>query len=124
MKVNTHSHHDGNQVITPEITDTCTEKEHQNGRKIHMMDNGMKEKADTDISYGRSHRLTQDTRIAVLTAGYGDGIPLELSNKGTVLVHGQHCPILGRVTMDQTIIDVSDLTTPPKSGDRVSVIRL
>ncbi|TVP78466.1 MAG: alanine racemase [Puniceicoccaceae bacterium] len=63
--------------------------------------------AGTDISYGRTHRLTHDTRIAILTAGYGDGVPLELSNNGQVLIHGQSCPILGRVTMDQTIVNVS-----------------
>ncbi|PXA03548.1 alanine racemase [Coraliomargarita sinensis] len=64
--------------------------------------------AHTDISYARSYTLERDSRIAILTAGYGDGIPFELSNKGSVLIHGQHCPILGRVTMDQTIIDVTD----------------
>ena len=62
----------------------------------------------TDISYGRTHQLTRDSRIAVLTAGYGDGVPLELSNCGCVLIHGQACPILGRVTMDQTIVDVTE----------------
>ena len=62
----------------------------------------------TDISYGRTHRLIRATRTAVLTAGYGDGVPLELSNCGQVLIHGQACPILGRVTMDQTIVDVSN----------------
>ncbi|CAA6677931.1 MULTISPECIES: alanine racemase [unclassified Lentimonas] len=77
---------------------------------------------DTDISYGRSHRLTRDTRIAVLTAGYGDGIPLELSNAGAVLINGQHCPILGRVTMDQTIVDVTDLDGCIQSGDHAILI--
>jgi alanine racemase len=76
----------------------------------------------TDISYGRTHRLTRNTRIAVLTAGYGDGIPLELSNSGSVLIHGQRCPILGRVTMDQTIVDVSDLKVAVTSGDRATLI--
>lgn len=64
--------------------------------------------AGTDISYGRTHRLTCDTRIAVLTAGYGDGVPLQLSNRGQVIIRGKPCPILGRVTMDQTIVDASD----------------
>jgi alanine racemase len=64
--------------------------------------------AHTDISYGRSYTLTRDSRIAILTAGYGDGIPLQLSNQGSVLLHGQRCPILGRITMDQTIVDVTD----------------
>ena len=62
----------------------------------------------TDISYGRTHQLARDSRIAILTAGYGDGVPLELSNCGYVLIHGQACPILGRVTMDQTIVDVTE----------------
>ncbi|MFU8847754.1 MAG: alanine racemase [Opitutales bacterium] len=64
--------------------------------------------AQTDISYGRSYTLKRDSRIAILTAGYGDGIPLQLSNKGSVLIHGQRCPILGRITMDQTIVDLTD----------------
>ena len=80
--------------------------------------------AGTDISYGRTYSLQRDTRIAVLTAGYGDGIPLKLSNAGSVLLHGQRCPILGRVTMDQTIIDVSDLNSTISSGDHVVLIGL
>tara|TARA_B100000989_G_scaffold167349_1_gene125123 strand:- start:2602 stop:3645 length:1044 start_codon:yes stop_codon:yes gene_type:complete len=64
--------------------------------------------AGTDISYGRTHQLARDSRIAVLTAGYGDGVPLELSNCGYVLIHGRACPILGRVTMDQTIVDITE----------------
>jgi len=67
--------------------------------------------AGTTISYGRTHRLTRDTRVAILCAGYGDGIPRALSNRGQVLIGGRRCPILGRVTMDQTIVDVSAL--PP-----------
>ena len=63
----------------------------------------------TDISYGRTCRLKRHSKIAILTGGYGDGIPLELSNKGCVLIHGQRCPIIGRVTMDQTIVDVTEL---------------
>ena len=64
--------------------------------------------AGTDISYGRTHRLARDTRIAVLTGGYGDGIPVAQSNVGRVLIRGKPRPILGRVTMDQTIVDVTE----------------
>jgi alanine racemase len=78
--------------------------------------------AGTDISYSRSHRLQRNSRIAVLTAGYGDGIPLELSNRGNVLIRGQHCPILGRVTMDQTVVDVTDLDGDLAPGDRATLI--
>jgi alanine racemase len=65
--------------------------------------------AGTGISYGRTCSLKRDSRIAVLTAGYGDGIPLTLSNRGHVLIGSQRCPILGRVTMDQTVVDVTDI---------------
>lgn len=78
--------------------------------------------AGTDISYLRTHSLQRDSRIAVLTAGYGDGIPLKLSNTGSVLIHGQRCPILGRVTMDQTIADVSDLEAEIAPGDTAVLI--
>jgi alanine racemase len=77
--------------------------------------------AGTDISYARTHQLTRDSRIAVLTAGYGDGVPLELSNCGHVLIHGQACPILGRVTMDQTIVDVTECVEA-QIGDCVVLI--
>ena len=77
--------------------------------------------AGTDISYGRTHQLRRDSRIAVLTAGYADGVPLQLSNCGSVLLHGQHCPILGRITMDQTIIDVTDCPAA-RIGDHAVLI--
>ncbi|NQY33038.1 MAG: alanine racemase [Coraliomargarita sp.] len=77
--------------------------------------------AGTDISYARTFRLERDTLIGILTAGYGDGIPLSLSNRGSVLVNGQHCPILGRVTMDQTIVDLS-LQPKAAPGDHVLLI--
>ena len=71
----------------------------------------------TGISYGRSHRLRRRSRVAVLTAGYGDGLPRAASNRGSVLLRGQRCPILGRVCMDQTVVDVTDLPEPPRAGD-------
>jgi alanine racemase len=57
-------------------------------------------------------------RIATITAGYGDGYPRHASGKGAcVLIHGQRCPILGRITMDQIMADVSHLDSPPAAGD-------
>jgi alanine racemase len=77
--------------------------------------------AGTAVSYGLTHRLGRDSRIAVLTAGYGDGIPTALSNCGEVLIHGRRAPIIGRVTMDQTIVDVSAIPqTAP--GDLATLV--
>lgn len=61
------------------------------------------------VSYGRTHRLSKETRVGILAAGYGDGIPTAFSNSGHVLLRGKRCAILGRVTMDQTVIDLGDL---------------
>lgn len=63
----------------------------------------------TTVSYGRTHALRRDTTIAVLCAGYADGMPRAASNRAQVLIHGQRCPVLGRVTMDQTIVDVTEV---------------
>lgn len=62
----------------------------------------------TCVSYNRTYRTTRATRTAVLTAGYGDGIPTSMSNRGQVLIGGCRCPILGRVTMDQIVVDITD----------------
>jgi len=61
------------------------------------------------ISYAQTHKLRRRSRIAVLTAGYGDGVPIMASNRASVLIQGKRCPILGRVTMDQIVVDVTDL---------------
>ena len=47
--------------------------------------------------------------MATIPVGYGDGYPRSLSNKGYVLIHGQKAPIIGRVCMDQFMVDVSDI---------------
>jgi len=75
----------------------------------------------TSISYGQTYRLSDDTKIAILSGGYGDGINRLLSNRGKVLIRGQRCPILGRVTMDQTIVDVSHLAEVVP-GDEVILV--
>jgi alanine racemase len=75
----------------------------------------------TGISYGRTHLLPRDSRVAVLTAGYGDGLPRAASNRAQVLVRGRRCPVLGRVTMDQTVVDVTDVPGV-ESGDEVVLV--
>lgn len=72
------------------------------------------------ISYDSSYVTWKDTSIAVLPIGYADGLPRGLSNQGKVLIQGQLCPIVGRVTMDHTLIDVGDL--PIQIGDPVLLL--
>jgi len=76
----------------------------------------------TSVSYGQTHRLTRPSRVAILTAGYADGLPTALSNRGWVIIRDSLCPILGRVTMDQTIVDVTDLPHPPEVGEAATFI--
>lgn len=62
----------------------------------------------SSISYGRTFIAPQNMRVATLSGGYADGYPWHLSNRGAaVLVRGKRCPLLGRVTMDLLVIDVS-----------------
>ena len=56
--------------------------------------------------------------LATVTAGYADGYPRFLSNKGRVIIGGEYCPIVGKVCMDQTVVDVSHLKNV-HSGDEV-----
>jgi alanine racemase len=60
------------------------------------------------IGYGGMYRAPRAMRLAILAAGYADGIPHRLSNKGRVIAGGRFAPILGAVSMDLTTIDASD----------------
>lgn len=62
------------------------------------------------ISYGKTYVTEKpETVIATVNVGYGDGYPRNLSNRGRVLIHGQSVPIVGRVCMDQFMVDVTDV---------------
>ena len=63
----------------------------------------------SSISYGCTYTTTRPTPVALVPVGYGDGYHRILSNKGQVLIHGQRAPIVGRVCMDQFVVDVSDI---------------
>ena len=65
--------------------------------------------AGVGVSYGATFVTKQPTRIATVSVGYADGYPRALSNKGRVLIHGQFAPVLGRVCMDQIMVDVSHI---------------
>lgn len=76
--------------------------------------------AGTCISYGCTHTLIRDSRLAVLPIGYADGLERLLSNRAEMLVDGQRVPVLGRVCMDMCMVDVTDLPAV-KAGDEVTV---
>ncbi|HVU17673.1 MAG TPA: alanine racemase [Candidatus Didemnitutus sp.] len=78
--------------------------------------------AGTGVSYGRTRIVDRPTRIAILTAGYGDGIARAVGNRGRVLIAGRRCAILGRVCMDQTIVDITDVPGSVACGDPVVLV--
>lgn len=77
------------------------------------------------ISYGREFITDRPMRVAVIPVGYADGFPRAPHHWGSVLINGQAAPILGRVCMDQTIVDVTAIVTPNgevRQGDEVVLI--
>ena len=75
------------------------------------------------VSYGRTFRTAEPTRVGTLAAGYADGYPRHLSNVGAeALVRGRRCPVLGRVTMDQVMLDLSALPEGVAAGEEVVLL--
>ncbi len=65
--------------------------------------------AGSSLSYERSFTTGRDSRIAVITAGYGDGYPYSLTNRGEAIIEGRRAPVVGNVCMDLTMLDVTDI---------------
>lgn len=72
------------------------------------------------ISYGHSYRATKRSRVVTIPVGYGDGFRRDLSNRGSVLLHGQRFPIVGNICMDQFMVDVGQNSV--YVGDEVVLI--
>ena len=66
-------------------------------------------KKNSFISYNREYQVTRDSKIALVPTGYFDGYDLRLSNKSFVLIQGKHVPTVGRICMNITVIDVTDI---------------
>ena len=73
------------------------------------------------IGYGGMFRAPKPMRIAVLAAGYADGLPHGMGNKGRVIVHGQFCNVIGAVSMDLTTIDITHVEQA-RAGDVVTLL--
>lgn len=74
--------------------------------------------AGTTLGYGRTWCLAKPTKVATISAGYADGLPLALTNRGFVFIGGKRCKIIGRISMDYTTVDVSEVKNV-KAGDEV-----
>ena len=74
--------------------------------------------AGTTLGYGRTWCLNRPAKIATISAGYADGLPLALTNRGFVFIGGRRCKIVGRISMDYTTVDVTDVPDV-KAGDVV-----
>ena len=77
--------------------------------------------AGQGISYGLTYVTKRRSKIATITVGYGDGYPRQLSNRGRVLIKGQSAPIVGRICMDQFMVDITDLENI-EEGDEVTLV--
>lgn len=77
--------------------------------------------AGTCVGYNATFTATQTTKVATIPVGYADGYPRALSNKGWVLIRGQKAPIIGRICMDQFMVDVSKIPNVQR-GDTVTLI--
>jgi alanine racemase len=74
--------------------------------------------AGTTLGYGRTWKLRKAAKIATVSAGYADGLPLALTNRGEVFIGGRRCPVVGRISMDYTTVDVSGVGEV-RPGDEV-----
>lgn len=69
-------------------------------------------KKDETIGYGGRYKFEKDTKVAIVGLGYGDGIPITTKDGTKVLIKGEKCPIIGRVSMDMFAVDISNLEAP------------
>ncbi|MGC8890929.1 MAG: alanine racemase [bacterium] len=76
---------------------------------------------DWPVGYDATYRSKENSKIGIVPIGYGDGLPYQLSNNGYVLVKGKKVPIVGRICMDYTIIDLSEVPEV-QIGDEVVII--
>jgi alanine racemase len=75
--------------------------------------------AGTHVSYGYTHRTEHDTTLALVPLGYADGVPRAASNRAEVSINGRRCPVVGRIAMDQFLVDVGEGAV--RVGDEVVI---
>ena len=75
----------------------------------------------SSIGYGRTYKVYRPMRVAVIACGYADGLPRACSNRGRILIHGERAPIVGTVTMDMCMADVSHMPDV-EQGEEVVIL--
>jgi alanine racemase len=78
--------------------------------------------AGTGLSYGHTFYTAHPSLIATVPVGYGDGLSRRLSNNLTLMVGGRHCPQVGQICMDQSLVDVTALRGRVEVGDEVVIV--
>ncbi|KIG13388.1 Alanine racemase [Enhygromyxa salina] len=92
------------------------------GMSVHSRLLGIRElPVGARVSYGHHQILSRATRLGILPVGYGDGYPRNMSGSAEVLIRGHRCPILGSITMDLSMVDVTDLPDA-REGERVTLL--
>ncbi len=74
------------------------------------------------VGYDRTYTLKRDSKLANITVGYSDGYRRAFTNKGIVLINGHRVPVVGKVSMNTLMVDVTDVPTV-KSGDEVVLLQ-
>lgn len=89
---------------------------------VHTSINAIRQvPAGTTVSYGQTFCTTRESRLATIPLGYADGYPRALSSRGQVLIDGRRVPVVGRVCMDLTVVDVTELEGV-QIGQQVTVL--
>lgn len=92
------------------------------GMSVHSRLLGIRElPAGAQVSYGHHQTLSRASRLGILPVGYGDGYPRNMSGRAEVLVRGHRCPIVGNITMDLSMVDVTELPDV-REGERVTLL--
>ena len=79
-------------------------------------------KAGDKVSYGRTERLNRDSKLATIGIGYGDGILRILKKTMSIVINGKTCPIIGSITMDSLVVDITDIDKDLKVGSYLDLI--
>lgn len=107
--------------LKPDITNTIPDGIKSPLRWMSVVSMVKDVKIGETLGYGRTFKVEKPMRVATVTTGYADGFNRNLSNRGFVLLHGQKAPIVGRICMDQTLVDVTHIEGV-KMGDKATIL--